>query len=56
MLCRNELNQKTCLWEQKDVNRRVTIMEGLQNIMQKEVYSITGRAPSYVKEQNIEAL
>ena len=36
MLCRNELKQKTCLWEHKeDVKRRVTIMEGLQNIMQK---------------------
>ena len=55
MLCRNELKQKVCLWEQKDVNRRVTIMEGLQNIMQK-VYSVTGRAPSYVTGQNIEAL
>ena len=30
-------------------------MESLQNIMQK-VYSVTGRAPNYVTEQNIEAL
>ena len=45
MACRNVLKQIICLWEHKeDVNRGVTIMEGLfsykceQNIMQKVCY------------------
>ena len=41
----------------KNVNRRVTIIEGLQNIMQKVCQNcVTGLAPNYVTGQNIEAL